>query len=128
MVFEGEDLQWGNSNQTSHQNLSESPNLLEHKYHQVLDMEGKCTIHSGEKPYTCSVCGRVFSRLSDLSKHKYNGEKPWNCEDCGKRFISPSQLETPTESYRGTPFTCSKCGKGFTQTSYLLRHQRFHTG
>ncbi|XP_078425901.1 uncharacterized protein LOC144697778 [Cetorhinus maximus] len=94
-------------------------------------MEGKSTVHSEEKPYMCSVCGRGFSQSSDLSEHKcrHNGMKPWKCGECGKGFKSPSDLESHWRTHTGEkPFTCSECGKGFTRSSYLLIHQRVHTG
>ncbi|XP_067910341.1 zinc finger protein 91-like [Heterodontus francisci] len=94
-------------------------------------MKSKSTIHSGEKPYTCSVCGRGFSHSSGLSQCKQNhtGKKPWECGDCGKGFSYPLQLETHQRSHTGERlFTCSACGKGFTDSTNLLRHQRVHTG
>ncbi|XP_067868056.1 zinc finger protein 271-like [Heterodontus francisci] len=94
-------------------------------------MKGKSTVHVGEKPYMCSVCGRGFSHSSGLSNHKrsHTGKKPWECGDCGKGFSYPFQLETHRRSHTGErPFTCSVCGKGFTQPSNLLTHQRTHTG
>ncbi|XP_078426599.1 uncharacterized protein LOC144698539 [Cetorhinus maximus] len=118
-------------NITSGSDRVELPNLSEPEHYRILNMEGKSTVHSGEKLYTCPVCGRGFSQSSDLSEHKchHKAEKLWKCGDCGKGFNYPVQLETHRRSHTGErPFTCSECGKGFTRLYHLLTHQRVHTG
>ena len=41
-------------------------------------------LHTGIKPYTCTVCGQVFSRSDHLSTHQrtHTGEKPYKCPSC----------------------------------------------
>uniref|UniRef100_A0A8C5N394 C2H2-type domain-containing protein n=1 Tax=Leptobrachium leishanense TaxID=445787 RepID=A0A8C5N394_9ANUR len=89
------------------------------------------TGYSGAKPYSCTLCGKHFTKSSHLVTHQriHTGEKPYMCLDCGKRFTSSSTLVDHERIHRGEkPYVCSDCGKGFTKNSNLVDHQRTHTG
>lgn len=63
--------------------------------------------HSSERPYTCDLCQKTFSRNHNLMTHMWihNQEKQHTCQICAKTFTYYSNLQVEL-------FIC-------TTTSYL---------
>ena len=94
------------------------------------DLEEHHRIHTGDKPFLCTICGKGFSLKWTLQCHiKTHGEKQFQCATCNKGFFTKGDLKRHEIIHRGEKaHVCQECGKRFSQRSQLTNHMRLHTG
>ena len=84
-----------------------------------------------EKPYSCSLCKKFFSKNYRLTYHMrtHTKEKPFACTLCTKQFSVQTSLSRHMRCHTGEkPFSCVVCQKLFSRNSYVKSHMRIHTG
>ncbi|XP_069606497.1 zinc finger protein 501-like [Ranitomeya imitator] len=109
---------------------SDSSQTISRRKSNRKDIE-KQKAHKMKKPYSCSDCGRCYTRKYNLVDHQktHRGQKPYPCSECERCYNKKSSLIRHERFHTGNmPYLCSECGKCFTQKSDLDAHQRSHTG
>nr|CAH7715300.1 unnamed protein product [Callosobruchus chinensis] len=86
-------------------------------------------IHSKEKPFKCTECGKGFCQSRTLAVHKilHMEESPHKCPVCSRSFNQRSNLKTHLLTHTDIkPYNCSACGKVFRRNCDLRRHSLTH--
>ncbi|XP_030376201.1 zinc finger protein 771 [Scaptodrosophila lebanonensis] len=84
------------------------------------------SLHTGERPHSCTICQRSFSRvyLLELHMRTHTGERPYACSMCDRRFAQQGVLRTHERTHTGQRMhSCSVCGRSFSRAIQLRRHR-----
>jgi DNA-directed RNA polymerase subunit RPC12/RpoP len=87
-------------------------------------------VHSAEKPFKCSVCGKGVNTKQHLKRHEVVHTKSFKCEyeGCLESFYKHQSLRHHVNSVHLKTLTCKDCGKTFQKPSRLENHKAKHHG
>jgi len=88
-------------------------------------------IHTGEKPFHCTVCCEWLRDFSNLTSHIYTRHikvKRYKCVTCHKKFMYKCHLNVHLrihmKKHERIYYYCDKCEKKYSSNSNLKRHKK----
>ncbi|ODM89570.1 putative zinc finger protein [Orchesella cincta] len=87
-------------------------------------------VHTNERPFSCTICGRAFSNKTHLKRHfeTHSGLKPYKCTKCSSSFATQGGLYNHDKvvHVKARIHPCSFCDKKFITTGDRNAHLATH--
>ncbi|GLH06252.1 Krueppel homolog 1 [Gryllus bimaculatus] len=82
----------------------------------------------GKGPYCCEVCGKEFSKWSQMKKHLklHSDDKPFTCPECPASFNVEHNLTLHLVTHNTENPSCPECNKKFSRMASLKAHIMLH--
>ncbi|XP_012547515.4 zinc finger protein ZFP2 isoform X1 [Bombyx mori] len=83
-----------------------------------------------KKVFSCKICGKVYKCPKSVIVHErsiHTGQRPAECSICGARFYHDDYLKEHMRLHTGeTPYKCPICSRGYAQRGNMKSHLRNH--
>lgn len=82
--------------------------------------------HNNIKPHKCSICDKAFilpGHLNDHVRSQHTGERPFSCEVCGNTFSRRKLLRQHMQLHGEKRFKCKYCDLAFAQSAGRRGHE-----
>lgn len=112
-----------------------------YKTYSLFKLDNHKRIHSEDREFICTTCGKGFKQLSQLRNHnvihldrKNMPEKRWyseqECDICHRTFSDSKCLRKHQQAVHNKlkPYSCTYCGHMSARKAMLQLHMRQHTG
>lgn len=82
--------------------------------------------HNNIKPHKCEICDRRFilpGHLRDHMRSQHTGERPFSCDVCGNTFSRRKLLRQHMQLHGEKRFRCKYCNMAFSQSAGRRGHE-----